>query len=84
MQAKEEAKELVDKFIWNCKHTEYVDDNRYKDSETIRLINSKKCALICVDEIIKEIKTIDFNYDISLEDTVVKYWKEVKEEINRL
>ena len=83
MTPKEKAKELVGKFIWNCKHTEYVDDNRYKDSETIRLINSKQCALICVDEV------LEFAYDIEWEkkeDAVskLKFLKEVKQEINKL
>ena len=77
MTAKEKADDLVSEFIFNCKHTEYVDDNRYKDSEIIRLINSKQCALICVDEI------INCN-TIYMEGCYVKYWEKVKREINKL
>jgi hypothetical protein len=36
---------------------------------------SKQCALICVDEILKTFIDIDPG---------LKYWKEVKEEINKL
>jgi hypothetical protein len=83
MKAKEKADDLVSEFIFNCKHTEYVDDNEYKDSEIIRLINSKQCALICVDEMVSYLYDIEFH---KREDAIksVKYWKEVKQEINKL
>jgi hypothetical protein len=80
MTPKEKADDLVSEFIFNCKHTKYVDDNGYKDSEIIRLINSKQCAVICVDEIIKHIQMpIEIPYLYSF-----KYWEKVKEEINKL
>jgi hypothetical protein len=79
MTAKEKADDLVSEFIFNCKHTEYVDDNRYKDSEIIRLINSKQCALICVDEIIKSYNTL-----VYYSEELRNYWKEVKQEINKI
>lgn len=76
MTAKEKAKELVDRFSYNCKHTEYVDDNRYKDNETIKLINSKECALICVGEVIED-RSVRGKINFT-------YWQEVKEEIKQL
>ena len=71
MTPKEKAKELVSEMcLLDCR-----DEN---------IIIAKQCALICVDEILKEIKEIQFNYDISLKDTAIRYWKEVKKEINKL
>lgn len=43
---------------------------------------AKQCALICVEEIIKQFDSVSFNHDI--EDLPFKYWEEVKQEINRL
>ena len=84
MTQKEKADDLVSEFIFNCKHTEYVDDNGYKDSEIIRLINSKQCALICADEIINT----GINQDYIKQDgymlSLVEFYEEVKEEINKL
>ena len=56
MKAKEKAKELVDKmyqYQWR--------------KDTIEFRNAKQCALIAVDELIKE--------------TGSKYWYDVKQEI---
>lgn len=39
MEAKEKAKELIDKFTFTCREWDYED-------------NSKQCALIAVDEIL--------------------------------
>lgn len=86
MKTKDKAKELVDKYQYNCKHTEYVDDNRYKHNDTIKLINAKYCALICVDEIINTspcmawldmVEHLDYNKS-------KEYWQEVKQEIEKL
>jgi hypothetical protein len=43
---------------------------------------AKECALVCVDEILKSIKK-DSDFTITY-DKAVKYWSEVKEEINKL
>lgn len=72
MSAKEKAKELVDKYYPLA--SSYVDD-RHKVA--------KECALIAVDEIIKEIKSIEFNHDIDIQG-VVDYYDEVKKEIDLL
>jgi len=78
MTPKEKADDLVSEFIFNCKHTEYVDNNRYKDSEIIRLINSKQCAVICVDEMIG-------NYEEKYRYCSTKqFLEEVKKEIKKL
>ena len=60
MEAKQKAKELVDRFTKGMKNSYY----------------SKKCALICVDELLKELSFF----------AVVnkKFWQEVKQEIEKL
>tara|TARA_R110000772_G_scaffold37589_2_gene89183 strand:+ start:1236 stop:1448 length:213 start_codon:yes stop_codon:yes gene_type:complete len=70
MTAKEKARELVDKMNSANKHLNYS--------------RAKTIALIFVDEIIKELKSTQFNYDLDLEDDVIRYWNEVKQEINKL
>tara|TARA_R110002051_G_scaffold268970_2_gene329031 strand:+ start:386 stop:571 length:186 start_codon:yes stop_codon:yes gene_type:complete len=61
MTAKAKAIDLVNKFQWKW------------DIARMSLVNSKQCALICVDEILEFHDRID-----------VKYWNEVKQEINKL
>ena len=70
MKTKEKAKELVDSFYWEL-------ENDYK---------AKQCALIAVDEILKN--SVGYNAydgvtdnDISADDN---YWEEVKQEIEKL
>lgn len=62
MTPQEKAKELVDKFYWR------------ETFFNVSFIDSKKCALIAVDEIIKN----------SFPGTIECYWQEVKQEIQAL
>jgi len=62
MEAKLKAIELVDKF-W--------------DELEIGFINSKQCALIAVDELIKETS-------FEVPNIRQRYWQEVKQEIEKL
>ena len=72
MTAEEKAKELVDRF-WEL---DMLDDNG--DLYWIGKENAKQCALTCVDEIIESLRHI-IGVDLRL-----KFWKEVKQEINKL
>jgi hypothetical protein len=78
MTPKEKAKELVDKFCplvttWDC----YNDSSR--DDEDI-IIDAKQCALIAVNEILKQC----FDYrDIVLQASY-DYWTEVKSELEKI
>ena len=67
MTPKEKAEELVNRFH---KYTWNGEDNL--DNK-----NAKQCALIAVDEILKELPE-DYQNDIW------SYWPEVKEEIEKL
>jgi len=71
MTPKEKAKELVEKF-------ELIERaERYEDE--LNLFEAKQCALICVEEILNDNPNI---YDSDRLNH--KYWKEVKEEIEKL
>lgn len=61
MKAVDKAKELVNKFL-------QIYDGRVPQA--------KQCALICVDEMLREIP--------KRFDSEERYWKEVKQEIERL
>lgn len=72
MNAKEKAKELVDKFYYSKDEDGYHSTNMHR---------AKQCALIAVDEIINcdhFFKTLD---DVK---EFTKYWYEVQEEIKLL
>lgn len=71
MTAKQKAVELIVKF-WR------VDFVRYKDA--------KQCALIAVDEIIKSNPIVPLQFMLESEslDKAIKFWKEVKHEIENL
>jgi hypothetical protein len=74
MTPKEKAKELVSKF--NFEHT----GQTYILHQTVD--ESKRCALIAVDEIIKALE-IDAGNWIKWNETK-KYWNKVKQEIQEL
>lgn len=44
----------------------------------------KEHAMSCVDEIIKELLIIEFNYDLDFHSDLLPYWNEVKVEIEAL
>ena len=70
MTPKEKAIELYKKLVIHIqRYDEYVDE-RSK-------INTKQCALIAVDEILK---VTSESYDIDH----IKWWQEVKQEIEKL
>ena len=67
MKAKDKAKELIQLFYnKQCSHS--ITELAYK--------SAKQCALICVDEILREIPKRFDSEEI--------YWEEVKKEIEKL
>ena len=70
MKAKDKAIELCGKFF-KPSVFKYEEKQYLVDEE-----NAKQCALICVDEMLEEL-----GEELKL---AYKYWKEVKEEINKL
>ena len=71
MKAKEKAEELFDKMLYN-------DGDKYHHCSHYV---GKNCALIAVDEIIKEINN---NYDTLHSADRKQYWKGIKKEIKNL
>ena len=74
MTAAEKAKELVDKFRNEFTWVE-------KDHNVDLYRDAKQCALIAVDELIKEVVDDKESEYMSLKDI---YWMEVKKEIEKL
>jgi hypothetical protein len=75
MTTKDKAKELIENFLNN------IEDR----TGTFLLSNysAKQCALIAVDEIIKELVDYKFNNDMDDQHSI-NYWQEVKTEIKKL
>tara|TARA_R110000803_G_scaffold163609_1_gene227289 strand:+ start:303 stop:533 length:231 start_codon:yes stop_codon:yes gene_type:complete len=76
MTPKEKARELVERFM-DIKPT--TSD---KLKEQLIYDEAKQCALICVDEMIKFI--IEKQNESMYFEMDLKYWQEVKREINNL
>jgi hypothetical protein len=72
MTTKEKAKELLDKMAYGNSYDEYHNSSLY---------TAKQCALIAVDEILKEYGTY---YKVEVNGKYVSYWQEVKQEIELL
>ena len=72
-KAKEKAIELVDKF------TLYLGTDVNGDECYVDIIEAKRCALICVDEILKNIPEEVMSYKPFMMNT--DYWQEVRQEI---
>jgi hypothetical protein len=73
MTPKEKAKELIEMFIFFASNEGTTEDG-FIYSDEMQMFNAKQCALIAVDEILKE----------CLLQLKVEYWKQVKQEIEKL
>lgn len=77
MTPKQKAEEIVDKM--------YNVDLMTFDEQAMQYPYAKKCALIAVEEIVKEIQANEFEYFArSMPNVVYLYWQEVKQEIEKL
>ena len=75
MTAKDKAKELVDRFYDTIENNVELYKGEY-------LVTAKQCALVCVDEMIKEHIHASQNY--KWQDEIWEWLREVKQEINKL
>jgi hypothetical protein len=73
MTPKEQALKLYDKFFNNAESRNKV--GLY--DEDLHKYNTKRCALIAVNEIIDELRNFGLKYS-------VEWWQEVKQEINNI
>lgn len=71
MTPKEKAIELLDKydFVYIANYTS--------------MFEVKNCALIAVDEILKELLDYKFNNDMD-DESSINYWNKVKQELDKL
>lgn len=87
MNEKEKAKELVEKFK-KFSHAEIIDTGNFDSYEInieTELKNAKHCAIICVDEILKNNISMQkylIGGGVTMENT--NYWEQVKTEIEAL
>jgi hypothetical protein len=82
MTQKEKAIELVDSFKFETKQSEIINDIILGDISVIfQHHKAKQCALIAVDEILNSIVWHYFEGSAKAEDN---WWKEVKQEIEKL
>lgn len=70
MKPKEKAEELVDRFL---------NGARNKHQKMYHYVTAKKCALICVEEVLLTIIDIDDEGSFAF-----VWWNEVKQEIEKL
>ena len=76
MTPQEKAKELVNKF------NKIDSDSEMFDGFKMTLFYSQRCALIAVDEIMQHAENSYYNKDII--NGAKLYWKEVKQEIEKI
>lgn len=65
MTPQDKAKDLVDSF-----RIILMNEDTDCGNEILCTIISKKCAKIAVEEIIKEIRNIEFNHELNLQSTL--------------
>ena len=83
MTPKEKAKELVDKMS-NQTYTYQEYAGAHYTTCEIGYEAGVKCALIAVDEIIEQLNHLpSVGYGMEYQDTI-KYWQEIKTEIEKL
>jgi len=86
MTPKEKAEELVEKFKFETKRSEVINDILLGDiSVVFKHYKAKQCALISVDEVqrlIKDLSNCSYRF-ISIIDEM-NFWQEVKQEIQKL
>jgi hypothetical protein len=84
MSEKEKAKELVDKMCLQYIHTDGFIN-------AVDKYIAKMSAIICCDEIIKELKNVEVSYELEqqhpntcLSKTNIPYWESIKVQIQSL
>jgi hypothetical protein len=80
MTPKEKAIELVDKMGFSTSYT--IDNTSGQSTPIYKNQYAKQCAIIAVDEIIELL--LDFSKGYYTFSNNLKYYEEVKEEINKL
>ena len=77
---KEKAKELIEMFIFFASNEGTTEDG-FIYSDEMQMFNAKQCALIAVDEVIANIEP---SVSMDVITARIKYWEQVKQEIQNL
>jgi hypothetical protein len=87
MSPKQYAEDLIDK-MYNTEHCgiEHFPNKRYCDCTEMSLYQAKQCALVAVDEVLNVLPQSEYLEDRGeyCENRERLYWKEVKQEIQKL
>jgi hypothetical protein len=78
MTPKEKAQELIKKFSFNTRC--FSETKGWEDS----FFDAKECALIAVDELIESHLLLTTTHEREPSIRCKRYWKEVKQEIEKL
>lgn len=87
MTAKEEAQNLINLFIPHANGLRVLNDGEACYNKKNIIESSKECAVIHVDEMIKRLNDICFNYGIDPRGTIhveFDWLREIKQELERL
>jgi len=84
MTPQEKAKELFHKFYLVNSESVELQTGEYDLVFSLDARDAKQCALIAVDEIVKEIQCNEFDFQSNVPMSVYTYWKNVKQEIEQL
>ena len=79
MTPKEKCDELVEKFLNYSKSEKPPKPNGFW--------SAKQCAIICCDEIIEDSELTKINIDdndVVIINSAIKFWQQVKQELNNL
>lgn len=79
MTAKEKAKELFDKYYNTIYFVNNLLENKIYINDTFACRISKQCAIIAIDELLND---VDASSPFEIER--LTFWKEVKQEIEKL
>lgn len=80
MTPKEKAEELIEMFIFFASNEGTTEDG-FIYSDEMQMFNAKQCALIAVDEVIANIEP---SVSMDVITARIKYWEQVKQEIQNL
>ena len=83
MTPKEKANELIEKFLNQPINFPYIDtvDKQCIGSGYMTYNSAVKCAIIEVNEIIKELHNIEINYNLNFHSDLLPFYNEVKQEL---
>ena len=84
MTPKEKAFALFTKFYFVNSESVELITGEYELLFSLHESDAKKCALICVDEIMEELECNADDFGLDIPNSVYSYWINIKQEIEKL